>query len=191
MDKQAFDYRWLTWGSLLVVSVAILSKPARPIVQRTAAQITNLGESILAKIEPFVKTKEGYRPTAYRDPGAGIWTIGYGTTYWPDGRPVREGDTVTREQAQALLEQDIEEAATAVQRNVQVSLNDNELAALTSFVYNVGEGQFKDSTLLQKLNAGDRVGAANQLPLWKHGGGKELPGLVERRAEERRLMLGE
>jgi len=98
---------------------------------------------------------------------------------------------VTREEAERYLEQDIQEAASAVQRHVQVPLTEHELAALSSFTYNVGEGQFQKSTLVQKLNAGDRHGAANELLRWNKAGDKVLPGLVTRRKEERELFLGE
>jgi lysozyme len=61
--------------------------------------------------------------------------------------------------------------------------------AIVSFTFNVGEGNLRRSTLLRKLNAGDIVGACNELPRWNKAGGRVLPGLVKRRAEERALCL--
>jgi lysozyme len=72
---------------------------------------------------------------------------------------------------------------------VTVPLNDNEFGALTSFTFNLGIGNLKSSTLLKKLNAGDRAGAADEFGKWVNAGGKPLPGLVKRRAAERALFL--
>jgi lysozyme len=191
MRNRAFDFRWMTVGSFLVLAVAILGKPAATTIQEAAVQLAAVGSQLMGNVAPLVREKEGFVPTAYRDPGAGVLTIGYGTTRYPDGRPVQPGDVVTREEAERYLEQDIQEAASAVQRHVQVPLTEHELAALSSFTYNVGEGQFQKSTLVQKLNAGDRHGAANELLRWNKAGDKVLPGLVTRRKEERELFLGE
>lgn len=72
---------------------------------------------------------------------------------------------------------------------VKVKLTQNQFDALVSFVYNVGVGAFRTSTLLRKLNNGDYVGAAAEFKRWKFGGGKELPGLVRRRKAEEQLFL--
>lgn len=72
---------------------------------------------------------------------------------------------------------------------VRVPLNANERTALLSFVYNVGSANFRASTLLRRLNAGDRPGAAREFDRWVLAGGRVLPGLVRRRAAERRLFL--
>ena len=131
---------------------------------------------------------EGFSPSPYRCP-AGVWTIGYGTTRYPDGQPVREGDApVSMTHARELLAHDLAGAEAAVARLVTVPLNKNERAALVSFTYNVGTKALSGSTLLLRLNKGDRIGAAGEFQRWCKGGGKVLPGLVKRRAEEANLF---
>lgn len=131
---------------------------------------------------------EGYKATAYRCP-ANVWTIGHGTTHYPNGAPVKEGDTCTEAQANAWLLGELEEMGAKVTKLVKTSITQNQFDALCSFAYNVGAGALSSSTLLKKLNAGDYQGAADQFPLWNKGGGKVLPGLVKRRAAERELFL--
>lgn len=126
---------------------------------------------------------EGLRTDAYPD-AIGKPTICYGST-----KGVRIGDTATKEQCDALLEEEVTGFMYDVQRNITVRISDKETAAYTSFAYNVGLGNFKRSTLLKKLNAGDRVGACNELPRWTRAGGVVLRGLVRRREHERKLCL--
>ena len=76
----------------------------------------------------------------------------------------------------------------AVTRNVTVQLNQDQFDALVSFTFNLGEGNLKQSTLLQKVNAGDFAGAAKEFPRWNKAGGQVLPGLVRRRASEALLF---
>ena len=138
----------------------------------------------------LVKSFEGFQTHAYRCP-AGIPTIGYGTTTYPDGRKVQMEDTCTEKDACVWLLHEITEDAEAINRHVTTALNQNQFDALASFAYNVGRGAFMGSTLLWKLNAGDYHGAADQFLKWTHGGGVELPGLVRRRNAERDLFLAE
>ena len=134
----------------------------------------------------LVKAHEGLRLEAYLCP-AGVWTIGYGTTRM-DGRPVRRGDTITLAQAEELLRDDVSRFERAVNRLITVPLSQGQFDALVSFTYNLGEGALEGSTLRRVLNEGDYAGAAEQLDRWVNGGGKRLPGLVRRRAEERALF---
>jgi GH24 family phage-related lysozyme (muramidase) len=138
----------------------------------------------------MVARHEGFRANAYRCP-AGVWTIGYGTTRWGDGQPVREGDgPIEQSAARRLLMNDLRWAADAVRDLVTVELSEHQQAALISFVYNVGRKAFSGSTLLGRLNAGDYNGAAGQFARWNKGGGNVLPGLMTRRAEEAALFSG-
>lgn len=130
----------------------------------------------------LIKEYEGYRSKAYLDTG-GVPTIGYGHT-----RGVQMGQECTPEIAEAWLEADLDEAEKAVSRLVKVPLTDNQYAALVSFTFNLGVARLQSSTLLKKLNAGDYAGAQGQFGRWVFDNGKELPGLVKRRAAEAALF---
>lgn len=129
---------------------------------------------------------EGLRLEAYPDPASGgaPWTIGYGHT-----RGVQPGDKITRDQAEAYLEQDAAEAEAAVRSLIAVPLTQNQCDALVSFVFNVGAGALQRSTLLRKLNAGDFSGAADEFLRWNNAAGQRMPGLTRRRQAERALFL--
>jgi lysozyme len=92
--------------------------------------------------------------------------------------------------ARVWLAHELKEAACVVMDDVDVPLTPGEEAALEDFVYNLGAGNFASSTLLRKLNRGDYVGAADQLELWDHAGGKVLAGLLRRREAEKKLFFG-
>lgn len=126
---------------------------------------------------------EGLRLWAYKDP-IGVVTICYGET---DG--VRMGDYYTAAECRVMLQKKVSEYMLAVDAMVLPPIPDTRLAALTSFAYNVGITNFANSTLLKKLNRGDVVGACNELSRWTFAKGKQLPGLVNRRAAERELCL--
>lgn len=126
---------------------------------------------------------EGFRLTAYQDQ-VGVWTIGYGHT-GPDVTPLR---TITMAQAQALLAQDVRSAASCVNTVVTVKLTQQEFDALVDFVFNLGAGAFKGSTMLRWLNAGDFKGAATQFDLWDRAGGAVVAGLLRRRQAEAALF---
>lgn len=100
----------------------------------------------------LIKEFEGVELTAYPDPGSGAepWTIGYGHT-----SGVKPGDTITEEEAEDLLIQDLGRFENAVSGLIDVELNQNEFDALVSFAFNVGEGALGDSTLRRRLNAGE------------------------------------
>jgi lysozyme len=132
-----------------------------------------------------IKSAEGLCLTAYLD-GGGVWTIGYGHT----GADVRAGLTIPLSEAERLLTRDLRTAEGHVNDAVQVKLTQNQFDALVSFVYNVGGGAFRSSTLLKLLNAGDYEGAANQLLRWDKDNGKSVKGLANRRQGERKLFLG-
>jgi lysozyme len=122
---------------------------------------------------------EGLRLTAYQDQ-AGVWTIGYGHT----GRDVTPGLTISAENAQRMLTQDLRAAAECVNRVTALPLTQNEFDALVDFVFNLGVGNFEGSTLLGDLNAGDLAAAAAQFERWSHAGGKRVAGLLRRRQAE-------
>jgi len=131
---------------------------------------------------------EGLKLSAYDD-STGVWTIGYGTTRYPNGKRVSEGDRCTLEQAKAYMQHDLKIFERAVNSAVKVSLKQNQFDALVSLAYNIGVGAFKNSTLLKNLNLGDYKEAANQFDVWVNAGGKRLQGLVNRRAMEKKIFL--
>lgn len=125
---------------------------------------------------------EGCKLEAYRCP-AGIWTIGYGHT-----GDVKRGDRITQHQAETILKYDLERFERAVSASAPKA-NSNQHSAMVSFAFNVGVRALGGSTLLRKFLAGDLRGAADEFSKWTHAAGKELPGLVKRRAAERALFL--
>lgn len=132
---------------------------------------------------------EGFRAAPYLCP-AGVPTIGYGTTRYPSGRAVTMQDPpCTEPQARAWLAHALDGAEATVRRYVRTPLTPGQRAALASFVYNVGAGAFASSTLLLRLQAGDMAGAAAEFGRWTRSGGRELPGLVARRAAERAAFV--
>lgn len=131
---------------------------------------------------------EGKRLVAYDD-GVGIWTIGFGTTIYPNGIRVKKGDTCTEAQAKAYMQNDLKKFEYAVNDAVNIPLNQNQFDALVSLTYNIGAAAFSKSTLVKKLNAGDISGAADQFDVWINAGGKRMQGLVNRRSKEKLLFL--
>lgn len=126
---------------------------------------------------------EGFYSYAYRDP-VGIWTIGYGTTKWPNGQAVKQGQTIKKDEAMELLRKQAQEHANTIEQYVKVPLNQNQYDALASFQYNLGRNILRNSALLKYLNARQWDKACNEMLLYCNAGGKQLPGLVNRRKDE-------
>jgi len=135
----------------------------------------------------LIRHYEGFRARAYKCP-AGVWTIGYGSTFYANGKKVREGDTITEQDALALLKLVVNDFSAQVKKLLRVELKDNQFSAVVSLAYNIGVGNFKSSTLLKKLNAKDSS-AAEEFTKWVKANGKVLPGLVARRHAERLLFI--
>lgn len=131
----------------------------------------------------LIAAHEGLKLKAYLCP-AGVPTIGYGHT-----KGVRMGDTITPDQADKFLREDLADAEKAV--NAQgLKINQNQYDALVSFTFNVGVGNFGKSTLLKKVKANaDDPAIRNEFARWNKGGGKVLPGLTRRRKEEADLYF--
>ena len=135
----------------------------------------------------FIKQLEGCKLKSYKCP-SGVSTIGYGHT-----KGVKVGDQVTQKQAEKLFEDDLKRHTREVIDHLKVPVNQNQLDALVSKHFNIGDRQFKESTLLKKLNAGDFSGAAKEFLRWNKGtvGGKkiEIPGLTNRCQREMKKFL--
>lgn len=139
---------------------------------------------------------EGFRSKPYLCP-AGVPTIGYGSTFYSDGRAVTLDDPpITEQAARALLISELmSKYAPGVIRQcpilLTIALRSNDwrkLNAVVDFTYNLGLGRLQTSTLRRKINSQDWDGVKDQLRLWVRGGGKVLPGLVKRRQAEIDLM---
>jgi len=120
---------------------------------------------------------------AYKCP-AGVWTIGYGHTY-----AVRPTDKIIQEQADKMLIGDLTEAENCINAVCRKELTQNQFDALVSFVFNVGCGAFRASTMLKYINAGKFTQAALEFPKWNKSVGKVLDGLTKRRESERLLFV--
>lgn len=136
-----------------------------------------------------ITQREGNKLTAYKD-SVGIWTIGVGHTAAAGAPAPAAGMTITAAESDAILLRDLRQFEEAVSRAVTVSLTPFEFDALVSLAFNIGGGAFAKSTLVKKLNDGDRAGAANAFLSWNKAGGKVLKGLTTRRQAERLQFLG-
>lgn len=134
-------------------------------------------------LDNLLKKFEGCRLKAYRCP-AGILTIGYGHTSAAGAPEVHDGMSITQEDAENILKNDLVKYEQPVAAMVKVDLEQNQFDVLVDFAYNAGVSALKTSTLLKKVNAGDFDAVPDELMKWTKGGGKVLPGLVRRRQAE-------
>ena len=132
----------------------------------------------------LIRKYEGLQLAAFVCPG-GKLTIGYGHT----GADVTTGKKIDAEEANALLRKDVQRFEKSVNELVMVPISQGMFDALISFSFNLGAGSLKSSTLLKKLNADDREGAADEFLKWNKAKGKVLAGLTARRESERELFL--
>ena len=152
-------------------------------------------EPWMAHALAIIKEFEGLELEAYVD-AVGVVTIGWGTTLYNDGRPVKKGDRVTPEQADQLLrDQVLRDYAPGVFKALPLArdFTPQQQAALVSFTYNVGVEALNESTLRKRLLSGEDAALVirQELPRWRFGDeGEVLAGLERRRAAEVRLFLG-
>lgn len=138
----------------------------------------------------LIKKFEGYSDKPYKCP-AGISTIGYGNTFYPNGTKVKITDPkITREYANEILAHTADQFAEDVLKLVKSNISVNQLNALTSFAYNVGMGNLAKSTLLKlvNINPNDAM-IAKEFLKWNKAGGKVLNGLTNRRIAESALYF--
>jgi lysozyme len=136
-----------------------------------------------------VKEFEGLRLKAYKCPAA-VWTIGYGHTSAAGVPNVTPDLVITKDEAEGILKDDMEQYEAGVRKYVKVGLTQNQFDALVDFAYNAGVGALAKSTLLKKVNAEKFDEVPAEFMKWTKGGGKELPGLVRRRRAEVKLWRG-
>ena len=126
---------------------------------------------------------EGLRLKAYQCPG-GVWTIGYGHT-----AGVKPGMVITEAQAEEYLKADLI-AFERYLNGLGLALNQNQFDALVSFIYNVGTGNFSNSTLLRKVRANPQDNSImDEFLRWVYSKGRVLPGLQRRRLAEMKLYF--
>lgn len=133
----------------------------------------------------IIKKYEGLSLKAYKCP-AGVWTIGYGTTVYPDGQKVKEGDVITKTKAEALL---LDYVINKILPNIQdLNLTSNQEAAVCSLVYNIGWSAFAKSKCYKAIKTRDWETVFKNWD-WCKGSGRFLLGLAKRRAEEMALFF--
>lgn len=183
MDRKPFfdAARVLAGGKPTQAQVDQLNKAADGLVTGSSMTTSQTGINLITSFEDL-------ELKAYLCP-AGVWTIGFGTTVYPDGTKVKKGDTCTAEQAKAYFAYDLKRFENAVNSGLTVVINQNQFDALVSLTYNIGTGAFAGSTLLKLLNQKQYREAAAQFTRWNKAGGKELRGLTRRREAERDLFL--
>lgn len=99
-----------------------------------------------------IKNSEGLELKAYKRKGD-VWTIGYGSTYYEDNTRIKQGDVITLERAESLLKLKVEkEYLPQLKSIIKANLNDNQLSALLSLIYNIGAGNLKKSALPGIIN---------------------------------------
>ena len=130
----------------------------------------------------LIKRFEGCRLKAYHC-SANVLTIGYGHT-----SGVKETDTITQDEADKLLQEDVEQFEKYVDDNVTVELGQSQFDALVAWTFNLGVGNLRESTMLKKLNSEDYASVPSEMKRWNKAGGKTLDGLIRRRKAESLLF---
>lgn len=158
--------------------------------------------NISDKCLEMLKHHEGVRYRPYQCPAL-LWTVGVGHVIDQShikipvqerrALPIPDGwdRTLSADEVDALLKQDLHRFEAGVLRLCPVNLNQSRFDALVSFSFNVGCGNLQASTLRMRHNRGDIQGAADAFLMWTRGGGRVLPGLVRRRKDERERYLSE
>ena len=136
----------------------------------------------------LIKQFEGFYAKPYLCP-AKVLTIGYGSTRYENGVPIKPTDPAIDEaRAIKIMQTTLKEYEAAVNRYVTVKLNQNQFDALVDFAYNLGNKSLLNSTLLKRINEGNFLAANNEFRKWVYANGVKLQGLVRRREAERLLF---
>jgi GH24 family phage-related lysozyme (muramidase) len=180
-DRQAIALLDETLTALGVPQAGALLKPSKACVE------------LIQRFESYAKERADGSVQAYPDPGTGgaPWTIGWGSTTDELDQPIKPGTIWTREHADMRFAEQLAEFGDEVVKLLGgADTSQNQFDALVSFAYNLGVGNLRQSTLLEKHKAGDFAGAAAEFGKWVKAAGKTLPGLVKRRAAEAALYAG-
>ena len=138
----------------------------------------------------LIKKFEGFRSEAYQD-SVGVWTVGYGSTMWPDGKNVQPGQRMTIQEAEAVMTWELTRKGKEILSGLPTTIiNQNQYDALISFAYNLGVGALLKSTLFKKLKVNPNdPSIRTEFMRWVNAGGKRLTGLVRRREAEANLYF--
>lgn len=143
----------------------------------------------------LIERWEGFYEHSYDD-GEGVWTIGFGTTRWDLKTPVKRGETITREEADAQLRKELQRVQDAIDTSIYIPLTSNEYSALCSVFYNIGTGWctgqgHAQATFVKNLNSGRKDLVPAGILQFVHGAntGKAYTGLMNRRRDEVKLWL--
>ncbi len=159
-------------------------KKLSSIIEKLLQQKRNSSMNISQEGLSLIKKFEGCELEAYKC-AAGVLTIGYGST-----KGVKEGDTITQEEADKLLLHEMKEYEGYINDAVTVDLKQNQFDALVSWVFNLGPANLKASTMLKVLNTKEYDDVPAQIKRWNKAGGKVLQGLIRRREAEALLFEG-
>lgn len=138
----------------------------------------------------LLKKFEGLSLKPYKCAG-GIWTIGYGNTYYPNGVKVKETDSlITKEKANEMLAMLLGSYEKAVDSFCRDDINQNQFDSLVLLAYNIGVGNLQRSTLIKKVNLNPNdLSIKTEFLKWNRSAGKVLAGLTKRREAEANLYL--
>lgn len=160
-------------------------KNTKPATKKKKTLLGTVGAIAAALLFAIVPVHEGEVLTTYYDP-VNIATVCYGDT---DPAMAIPGVTYTRDECLESLERQLIAHAEPVLACLDIDPNThpNQTAAFVSLAYNIGTNAFCKSTVARRWNAGDYAGACVAIEMWRYAKGKELPGLVRRLADERRM----
>lgn len=177
MNKTILAYLFIVLSFVILFYIASLYKT------KLFAMATKNFTTRDEKINLLIEKLEGFRENAYLDSG-GVWTIGIGTTKYPNKIPVKKGDgPITKQEAYYYMQNDLKPIKAFL--DTLPGLNENQYASLASFAYNVGLTAFKNSTLLKlvKINPNDEE-IEKQFQRWVYDNGVKIKGLANRREQE-------
>ncbi|MFW2076593.1 lysozyme [Acinetobacter sp. ULE_I010] len=195
-NKIAQAYSWLramSGGQLSSDQVeagdAIIAMSGLPIFAKVIGfSLTDSSQRDISELGfQLIREFEGFETKAYLDIG-GVWTIGFGTIKYPNGKRVVKGDVCTQSEAEQWLKNDSKWVDACLDKHIKVNVTQNQFDALASFVYNIGETAFIKSTMLTLINQNNLTSTASQFDRWVFDNGKRIQGLVNRRAKERKLF---
>jgi len=140
--------------------------------------------TISEKGKQAIKNYETLRLKAYQDT-SGVWTIGYGNTFYENGTKVKDGDVITEDRANKLFENIVGKFSANVLKLISQRLTQNQFDSIVSLAYNIGIGNFKKSTVLKKININpaDRS-IKDSFAVWNKSAGIVKRGLINRREAE-------